>query len=141
MEHYQFIAKRIEDLRGITRFCRGLEAPKDKNILEAFTSLAVFVFEVFELPISHHNYIASELGLKECIAQKMMLNELIKKYDTTIGDFDIERPLRGVEVFFSYGKPEFTIEQLDELNYRIACLHVLIGDRVYARNYLNTISK
>lgn len=137
MENYNIIAGQIEDLRRVISLRQDFKVPQDKNILEALTSLAAFVFKNFELPVSHHGYIAKEMGLKEEREQSEMLDELIRKHDSMTGNFDIERPLRGVEVFFSYGKPDLIIQQLDELKYRIACLHVLIGDR----KYLNTISE
>lgn len=131
MENHQIITLLITDIRLILNRVR-LKKPDDNSILNAFENLANFVITNFEIPSSHKEYIYKNLGINE--SKFDMATELIKNNSDIKEHFDIELKLRGIESYFSWGKPEnIELQQLITLKYLIAKLHSLIGDKAINR--------
>lgn len=127
MEEYQIIATRIAEIRLLLN--RGyLELPTDKPILDAHEKLTLFVIDNFELPNSHRDYIYKSFEIEDRSAD--LANEIRKKNKLLKGDFAIELQLRGVEAYFSWGKPkDITLQDLISSKYLISKLHGLVGDK------------
>lgn len=131
MKNYQIITLLITDIRLILNRIE-LKKPDDNSILNAFENLAIFVITNFEVPSSHKEYIYKNLGINE--SRFDIANELIKNNSEIKDHFDIELKLRGIECYFSWGKPEnIELQQLITLKYLIAKLHSLIGDKAINR--------
>lgn len=127
MENHEIISGLITDIRLILNKV-GLKKPEDNTILNAFENLAVFVITNFEIPSSHKEYIYKNLGIKDSVLD--LADEIIKNNSKIKEHFDIELKLRGIESYFSWGKPKnIELQQLITLKYLIAKLHSLIGDK------------
>lgn len=128
MKNYEIVSDQISDIRLLLD-SGGLSIPEDKNILNAFEKLSVFVIKNFELPESNKKYIYENLKIEKYITN--ISEELIKQNSLIKGHFNIELKLRAIEAYFSWGRPEnIEHKKLITLKYLIAKLHSLVGDKM-----------
>lgn len=125
----------LEYVRGIAELRLlllrvDLKLPEDKLLLEAYEKLAIYVIQNFDIPGSHTDYIRNSFKVENCDTSDILMAGIIERNKKIKDHFSIEIPLRGVEVFFSYGKPKIEAFQHKKLKYLIAKLHSLIGDKV-----------
>lgn len=124
----QDIARRISETRLILSRI-GLRLPEDQHILKAFENLSVFAISNYPIPKSHADYINKNLKTDAGRSNKKMIESLKSKHENINEYFDIEIPLRGIESIFSWGKPDIELHDYIKLNYLIAKLYSLIGDK------------
>jgi hypothetical protein len=129
MENYQILSNQISDIRLLLNRA-DLNTNTDIAILNAYEELAFYVISNFELPGSHLQYILSSLGKLTSATKDTMISEIISKHKSIQGAFDIEIPLRAIESYYSWGRPDnIDLEKLIEVKYLIAKLHSLVGDK------------
>ena len=125
MKDYEIIASQIQDVRFILEGTNFV-LPKHSNILNVFEKLSKYVIKNFNLPMSHKDYILKSLGLDISIKIDSICEELQKKHQNISDYFEIKIPLRAIETYFNYGRPEIELKKLIVLKYLIAELKELI---------------
>ncbi|MFH6935277.1 hypothetical protein [Flavobacterium sp. FlaQc-30] len=130
-ENYNIIAILISDVRFLVGN-RSFNVSEDKLMLEAYKELAVFVVSNFEIPISNKSYIVKHFNLNMenlDINTFNILVKLEKKLNSINDSFSLNFPLRALEVYFSFGKPQnIDINLLIKLKFFIAKLHNIVGE-------------
>ena len=129
MENHQIITGQIGDIRALI-MRESFVLPEDRTVLEAFKILANYTIRHFQLPKSHYSYIHDQFEIAHQPSSEQTMNVLNYKLDCITDHFGIEIPLRGVEAFFSWGKPNISFEQLSDLKFLIATLHSVVGKKV-----------
>ncbi len=136
MEDYRLIAQQIFDIQSLLNWAH-FNINEDKQVLDAYEDLAVFVVENYALPDSHKNYIYDQFKIEQNHAGSLA-DEIRAKNKTLIAEFSIQCSIRAIEAFFSWGRPE-KMEQknLTSLKYLIAKLHGIVGDKIYKPIIIN----
>lgn len=123
------IANSISSIRLITRSI-DLNQKKDRDIFLSFKKLSKFVFENFDMPASQYDYIINSFKNRNAV-----FNGSIENFIALFGNqYNIELPLRAVEVIFSYAENDNRMQddhKLIRLKYLIAKLHYHVGKRYF----------
>lgn len=125
----KLIANSIASVRLITRSI-DLNNEKDRDIFISFKNLSQFVFQNFEIPFSHIDYIQKNFTHRNTLILGSVEN-FIEVFGT---DYNIELPLRAIEAMFLYADDEEKTKetlQLDELKFLIATLHHYVGVKYF----------
>ena len=129
MTQSDVIANSISNIRLITRSI-DLNQKKDRDVFLSFKKLTKFVFENFDLPASHYDYIINSFKNRNAV-----FNGSIENFVALFGnEYDIDLPLRAVEVIFSYAVNDDRmqdIHKLIRLKYLIANLHYHVGKKYF----------
>lgn len=130
MEKYTLIITNIAAIRHLKK--QNFILPTDSEILMAYEDLCVYVFMNFKFPESHKDYIENALGIEKCNDLNITMIQIKQNHEKITSDFSLETPLRVIECFFSWGKPEeIDINKIIKLNFLIAKLHYLVGKTVF----------
>ena len=132
-EVYRDIFLRINDVQFLLDTIR-FKLPEDRQVLEAYEALTIYVIENFEMPANSEKYVCENFDIKDkIVSSPATLVEEIKKNNRGIKNyFNIMLPIRNVGYYFRYGKPkDIELFTLIKLKYLIAKLHALIGDRYF----------
>lgn len=124
-ENYNIIAESISAIRPLLKQ-QNSSIPEDNLIVDAYEELAIFIISNFPTPTAHVEYILQSLDLPENTIN--LLAALESKLKNIKGNFSLELPLRALEVYFSFGKPDIDVEIIDKLKYLISKLHHLAGE-------------
>ncbi|MEZ0183140.1 hypothetical protein AB9T89_12915 [Flavobacterium oncorhynchi] len=129
LTHYNLLTNSLLNIRLLFNQ-RDFSIPSDNLILDSYEELAIFVISNFEIPPSHKQYIITNLKLSENVSEENMVADLQRNLNAIKGSFSLELPLRGLEVYFSYGKEPDDIDMyvLWKLKYLISKLHHLVGE-------------
>lgn len=100
---------------------RSFSLSEDLESLDAFYNLAFYVVNNFPLPKSHHDYFSQKLNIDCNQTKQGIINQLIINRLNTSDAFNLELPLRGIEVIFTAG--DFIVTPNEEAN-----LEVLLGN-------------
>lgn len=125
----ELIANSIASVRLITRSI-DLNNEKDRDIFISFKNLSQFVFQNFDIPFSHIDYIQKNFTHRNTLILGSVEN-FIEVFGT---DYNIELPLRAIEAMFLYADDEEKIQetvQLNELKFLIATLHHYVGVKYF----------
>lgn len=129
MTNKQLIANSISDIRLVTKSI-DLNNKNDQDIFMSFKNLSKFVFENFDIPSTHQDYVEKSFKNRNAV-----ISYSIDKFTTNIGNYyNIELPLRAIEVLFLYIENEenvHDINKLIELKYLIATLHQCVGRKYF----------
>lgn len=120
----QDIADSINDLRSkiYGANAREFKLPKDQFPLDAFYNFAIYVANNFDFPAKNQDYMKVQLNIDSKRNRQETVNQLIANRLNTRDYFNLELPLRGIEVTFRYGEFKVKPEQkatLDELLNRL----------------------
>ncbi|KQB39422.1 hypothetical protein [Flavobacterium aquidurense] len=127
-EIHDIVALSISTIKPLLRQ-QMFSIPEDNLIFDAYEELAIFIISNFDIPSSHEEYIAKNLGIQTNYLQGSIKTELENHLKNTKGNFSLEFPLRALEVYFSYGKPlDMDLNILMKLKYLISKLHHLVGE-------------
>ena len=88
--------------------------------------LSNYVLKNFEIPKSNIKYFCDSLGVPVIGNRSYILNMLNYKIENANNYFDIELPLRAIEICFSCGNGANTKSEYLELNYLISKLYVSV---------------
>jgi hypothetical protein len=137
MTNNDLITNSITSIRLIARSI-DLDDKKDQDIFLSFKNLSKFVFQNFDIPSTHYDYIENSFKNRNVIFNGSTQNFI----DLFGNKYSIEIPLRAIEVVFSYAEEdkEYDIHKLIKLKYLISKLHHYVGRKYFEQVDENTLS-
>jgi hypothetical protein len=99
---------------------RSFKLPRDQTALDAFYILSIYVVNNFPLPESHRDYLGQKLQINSKLPKHEIVNQLMANRLRITESFNLELPIRGIEVIFQFA--DFKISPEQE-----ACLEVLLN--------------
>ncbi len=129
MTNNNLIANSISSIRLIAKNI-DLNDKKDQDIFLSFKELSKFVFENFHIPSTHLDYVTDSYKNRNRV-----LNSSIEDFIDESGNlYNIDLPLRAIEVIFSFMKKEDEVEDIHKLKkvrYLISKLHHYVGRKYF----------
>ncbi|MFQ6602478.1 hypothetical protein [Flavobacterium sp. C3NV] len=127
-QEHDLLALSISEISPLLKH-QMFSIPEDNLVLDAYEELAIFIISNFNVSPTQEEYIIKNLGISKDSFKGNIKTALEDHLKGIKGNFNLELPLRALEFYFSFGRPQdIELNILMKLKYLISKLHYLVGE-------------